>query len=345
MALDRRTILAVLSSGVAASIAGCSDDGTVGTPNDDDDDDEEDSNGTEQSSETDDSGFELGETAVYRNDQEELSFTPMSARLRDLLVYTGSYSNSLSTEAPEQAGHTFLTIEVEAENTGNEPLSLPGDPVLVLDGTQYETTYTGAYSGTGYDQYREIQTGVSVSGWLVYEIEPSESAARLIANFDEFSDSTTAEWGIDLGSLDRETWEYENLSMGDQAEFGIEDQRFTIGPTAIRETQSYTYTYSSGGYEYEDEAATGSKFVLVTIAAENVGSQQVDVPDTYDMSLIAGNSQYSAGYYSGQGGYEGGEIAAGIVRDGLVVFEVDESASSYELQIELTNDITASWSL
>lgn len=343
MRLNRRSLLALASSGLAASVAGCSDDGTVGTP--DDDDDEEESNGTEESTDTDDSAFTLGDTAVYRNDREELSLTPLNARLLDVILYTSSYSNSLSTEAPEQSGQTFLTIEVKAENTGSEPLMLPGDPVLVLDGTQYETIYTSAYSDTGYDQYREIQTGVSVTGWLVYEIAPSDSTARLIANFEEFTSLTRAGWRIDLGSLDRETLEYEDLSMGETAEFGTEDQRYTIGPTDIREAQSYTYSYSSDRYEYEEEAADGDKFVFVTIAAENVGSKRVSVPDTYDISFIAGNSQHSVGYYQGQDEYEGGEIAPGIVRDGVVVFEVDESVSSYELQIDLSNDVTATWSL
>ena len=102
---------------------------------------------------------------------------------------------------------------------------------------------------------------------------------------------------------------------------------------------------SSGSYEYDDEAAAGSKFILVTISAENVGSERVAVPSTWDMSLITGDSQYGEGYYSGGDEYRGGGISPGMVREGVVLSEVDESASSYELRIELTGGITASWTL
>lgn len=48
--------------------------------------------------------------------------------------------------------------------------------------------------------------------------------------------SGTAEWRIDLGSLERETFEYEDLSVGETAEIGTAERRFAIGPTATEET-------------------------------------------------------------------------------------------------------------
>ena len=157
--------------------------------------------------------------------------------------------------------------------------------------------------------------------------------------------SGTAEWRIDLGSLERETFEYEDLSTSETAEIGTTERRFAIGPTATEETQSYTCSSSSGSYECNHEAAAGSEFFLVTISAENVGSERVAVPSTWDTSIVTDNSQYEEGYCSGRDEYRGGGISPGIVREGAVLFEVDESTSSYELRIELTGDITANWTL
>ncbi|MFC6756193.1 MULTISPECIES: DUF4352 domain-containing protein [Haloarcula] len=345
MHMDRRRLLALASSGLALGIAGCSEEGTIGTPDgeDEEEDDPADSTATEEASEADSSTFELGETAVYReSDDDELAFTPRDADLKDALVY--SNSSSLYSEVPDQSGRTFLRVEVEAENTGSEPVDVPADPPLTIDGKQYETTFTSAYSNSSYDQFQEIQPGASVSGWLVYEIEPSDGTGELIADFDQFSESTTATWRIDVGSLERETYDYPDLSAGDTLEFGTEDRRFSIGPTSVEEAQSYTY--SSSDYTFEEEPDSGDKFVFVTLSAENVGDERVTVPSTFDISLIAGTSESDVSYYSGdRTEYEGGEISPGIAREGILLFEVDESATSYELAVELTSEITARWNL
>ena len=116
--------------------------------------------------------------------------------------------------------------------------------------------------------------------------------------------------------------------------------------TAVSAEESQLYTYGSGQFDYEQTPAEGNKYVFVTVRAENTGQSIVSVPTTYDLSLISESSQFSSEFYRGdQTVYEGGEISPGINREGIVLFEVPESASSYQLQANLTREIGATWDL
>ena len=351
MKFTRRDLLKFSSVGIVAGLAGCGEDAEVVTENQDDNSGNEDGqNGNSDNSQNPDqqtdqqsTTFEFGETAVYTSgDASELAITPTQAQLRDSLIYTTS--NSVFSEVPDSSEQAYLTIQVEAENRGSESVRTPSSVVFTHDGSQYDVTYTQKYSNSTFVNYSEIQPGAATTGWVVFMIQPNDSEGRLIAEFTAFEDAPVAEWTVDVGGLDQITRDYSGLSAGETATIGTGTTQYSTTAVSAAETQSYTY--GSGQFDYEQTPAEGNKYVFVTVRAENTGQSMVRVPTTYDLSLISGSSQYSSGLYRGdQTVYEGGEISPGITREGIIQFEVPESASSYQLQANLTREISAMWDL
>lgn len=340
MEFSRRRLLLLSSAGVAG-LAGCSEtsvnspDGQDGTNGGSDGDSE--SGGTQGGS------FELGQTAEFTvGEDTAIDFTPTRAILHEAFVY--STSGSLFSEVPERSGRLFLTIEIKAKNTGSESFRPPSTIVFTSGGTQYDLTYTSAYSESSFAQYSEIQPGASRTGWVVFEIPSSATKGSLIAEFQTVTGSATGKWSVDLSDADKKILDIEELSSGESASIGTETTSYSMSALSVEETQSYDYSIDE--YSYTEEAGDGKKFILVTVQSENTGERTVSVPSTYGMSLISDGSQYDAGRYrDDDDAYEGGEISSGITRRGIVQFEVPESASSYTLQADLTQDLKATWEL
>lgn len=348
MQFSRRQFLTYSAVGLAAGVAGCSDEGEVTNPTENDDDPQvsdqtPDGAASETSTPTPDSDgavAELGEELIYTEGDKKLSFTASDAVLQDAIIT--SYSNVLSSQVPSNANHTFLLLTVSVENIGDEQIRTPADPVFVLNGRQYEREYI--LQGTDrYTSYNELLPGSQVTGELAYAIPPSEAQGQVVVDFSTFGEATTGTWTINTGDLERTTYEYRGLSPGEVATFGTETRQYEITARAATEAQSYTY--SSNGYEFEETPSDGNKFVFVPVTARNTGEQAVHVPSIYDMSLLSGSSQYSATIYFGNNDYESGAIDPGIRRTGQVLFEVSQSVSDYTFQVDFTREITASWNL
>jgi len=330
--MDRRRYLTGITTTAALGLAGCSSDTSVSNPDESGTDTGDRSAGT----------FSLNETAIFRSgDGEELSYTPVGARVDDVLLYQSG--SSIYSTSPDSSDRVYLSVEIEAENTGSESVDLPQSPTVQLSGTQYESTTTRAYGENEYDPYQEVRPGATTGGWIVYPIEYAESTAKLSADFQSFSDVATAEWEFEVSDLVRRTYDRTGLNLREAAEISTGDHGYLVMPTEVEETQSYEYGSS---YTFTEEAGTGNKFVLVTLQSENTGEGTISIPTSRDISLRAGSSQYEAeNYRKDNEEYDGGDIAPGIVREGVVQFEVDESVSAYELQVRLTDDITATWNL
>lgn len=350
MKFTRRRLLEYSSAGLFTALAGCASDDEVNrqttdqgsaepsqSTSPDSTQSETETNTTESTREA---VAELGETLVYTSGDKELAFTVSQAALQDAIVT--ARSGRLSSTVPDNRDHTFLRLFVELENQGSERVTAPGSLVFSTDGTQYEPTYTG-FTENEYESYKEILPNNRTSGWLIFSVPPQAAEGRLIVNFSNFGDAVTGEWVLNLGDLERETFDFTGKSKGDIITFGTDATQYQIGAIAVEQTQSYTYT--SNDYEYEEEASEGNKFVLVTVNAENTGETSVYLPSIYDMSLRTGSSQFEPNLYLGDGAYEGGEVSTGIQREGKVLFEVPQAASSFTFQTNLTRNISASWSL
>lgn len=340
----------LLSSGLTlavAGIAGCADEGEVETPTEEP--------VQEDSSESDGSEAELtptatptpetqvvplGETLVYSGEDAQLAITAETAMMEDVLV--DSTQNVLSTRQPESPDNTFLLVKFRAENQGSNPITLPGRSAFLFQNTQYDMRAPAA-GYKAYQGYQEVQPGTSIEGWLRAEIPPVEGTGEVVLQFESIQDNPpTARWKINLTDIERTTYDFQDLEVGTQVKFGTEQTRYAVAVTGTEETTSYSY--ETGGFEYTEEPGSGNKFVLTEIQAENVGETPVTIPGPFEMSLIAGSTQVDAVRYRAESNvYEGGEIAPGVKRSGLVQFEVPESASSYRININLTRHVAASW--
>lgn len=358
MNISRRQLLLISSAGIAG-LAGC-EETEVNTPADQDDSDGSNSDGSsgdgssgdgssgdggggeDQNNDGNQGGtFELGQTAKFSvGEDTTINFTPTSAILHEALIYASS--GLIFSEIPESSDRLFLAVEIVAENTGGESFRPPSSIVFTTGGTQYDTTFTSTYSDSSFAQYSEIQPGASRTGWVVFEIPSGASEGSLVAEFQTISGSATGVWSIDLSNVDRQTLDIKGLSLGETAEIGTDRTSYSVAAVSAEETQ--LYDYSSGDYEFTQEAGEGMKYVLVTVQASNTGERAVSIPGSFQMSLISGNSQYDADLYRDTNdAYEGGEISSGITREGIVQFEVPQSASSYTFQVNLTQDLTATW--
>jgi hypothetical protein len=350
MDLSRRELLRYSSLLGAGVVAGCAGDEQVNTADPDDGSGQQQNTPRQQDTPTPPTETEtensrqavaqLGETLVYTQGQrEELAFAITSARLQDALI--SASSGSLLSRVPERSDRSYLIADVRLENRGDEPVFPPSSVNFVANGQQYERSYV-----TGRDSYsraNEVLPGSNISGQISFVVPPSDLEGRIVVNFSDFGEAVTGEWVVDLGEIERIEYDYTGNSEGEFIEFGTESTRYQAAVVDVTETRQYSY--SSNGYEFEEEASQGNKFVLIEVFARNTGDTPVRIPGRFDMSLIAGSSQVDAGYYSGSGAYSGGEISPGIERSGVVQFEVPESASEYQLRVNLTRDIAASWEL
>jgi hypothetical protein len=352
MRLNRRQLLRYTSLLGAGAVAGCASDEEVSTPIPDNEPREQQDNPPEQNTpaqqpetETTTEGSQretaqLGETLVYTSGQsEQLAFAIASARLQDAII--SASSGSLLSRVPEQSSYSFLLADVQLANEGEEPIYPPTSVSFVAGGQQYEQTYLAGDSS--YPPSNEILPGSSVSGRIAFAVPPSDAEGRIVVNFSRIGDAVTGEWVVNLGEIERTQYNYSGNSEGDFIEFGTESTRYQIAVADVTETRQYSH--SSNGYQFTEEASQGNKFVLIEVFARNTGETPVRIPGRFDMSLITGSSQFDGGYYSGSQPYEGGQISTGIERSGVVQFEVPQSASEYQLQVDLTRDITASWIL
>ncbi|WP_434530043.1 DUF4352 domain-containing protein (plasmid) [Haloarcula sp. NS06] len=157
-------------------------------------------------------------------------------------------------------------------------------------------------------------------------------------------------------------YEYE-YSLGDF------DQTVSVDTTPFRTSVGETYPAPNGvnvtvtqvrltaRYEYQDyddetaakEAPDGSQWALITVRAENTAEESARLPSTYDVNLVAGQSQYEETYIDkDENQYDGGEVQPGIVREGWIAYELPEDVSSEDIEVVwngLPNggEITALW--
>lgn len=340
--MDRRRFLQLSGVFGAGGLAGCmqfefDEDAEVSTPTSTDDGSTSEPDGGDQT-ETG-TGNALGEwVTFYREDEDvELTVSAVDAYLSNAFIY--SSRNSIFSDVPT-GDRLYLAINVEMENVGSEPANRPGEIGLVIDGSQYDTVFSSAFDENDFEPFGELQPGVSTSEWAVFEIPPSDSQARFFMEWG-FVEPVSASWQIDLGGIERRMSEYSALTVGESISIGDEDLNYSMAVTNVEEAQQYTYEGVVD--ESVEEADAGHKFVFTELEVENTGTGQVRLPSKFDVTLVGGNQQFDYVVYYGDGEYEGGEVSSGIIRQGLVPFEIPTEINDYEIQVELTSDLHASW--
>ncbi|WP_181684664.1 DUF4352 domain-containing protein [Halorhabdus salina] len=262
--------------------------------------------------------------------------------MQDALVW--ATSGRLSSTVPQTSGHTYLLVTVNVENTGGEAVYVPTTAAFLLNGNQYDITYSSGLNQQSYNGFQEVQPGSSRTGVALFSVPPKQMEGQFVLqSTSAYGDDPTAIWNINLGEIEHETFDYSDLGLESGIQFGAGNSLYRL---SLQDwTTNNGYTYTTGDFEQEHTPSDGNKFVICEVYAENVGENPVRIPGTYSMSLIAGNSQVDAGIYRAENErYQGGEIAPGIVRQGKILFEVPSSASEYTFRTSLTGNITASWS-
>lgn len=103
--------------------------------------------------------------------------------------------------------------------------------------------------------------------------------------------------------------------------------------SSIEFKETYTWT-GSNGRTYDEPAPEGKKWAFLYVRAKNTSGSPAYLPFDQDFVLLAGNRQYDAAYISkDEGKYEGGEVQAGIVREGWIGYEVPEVLSKGDLRV------------
>lgn len=110
------------------------------------------------------------------------------------------------------------------------------------------------------------------------------------------------------------------------------------------------YEYSIDQYDYVEEPPDGSQWLFVTVHAENVSGSPEYAPLSQDFVALVGDQQFdSTMYRRDTQAYDGGEIQAGVVRRGDVLFAVPAGASASNIEVVWSEsyydgDVAAYWS-
>lgn len=212
-----------------------------------------------------------------------------------------------SVDAPERVaiGEEYQ-FSITVRNSGEQ------------DGTFTDTLLAKTSDSNSYQTVGEIQLEVSAGGTVTWESNSTSTEYMTEVQFR--LDSMGESWTLQVVS--------QTLSFG---EYYTNPDGIALA-VASAETRD-SYTYESNGYTYEERPPSGKVYLFVSVLAENEAGQPAYAPAGYDWAAIVGNQQYeSIGYYA-DNAYEGGELQAGIVREGYVVYEVPEDTSVQDLRM------------
>jgi len=110
-----------------------------------------------------------------------------------------------------------------------------------------------------------------------------------------------------------------------------------------------SFEWSASGYDYVEEAPSGSTFGLLSVRAEHVAGTAARAPLASNFYLVQDDQQYNPqiiSTYPEQ--YRGGELQAGIVARGDIVYELPAGTSEADLEAvyssgTYTGDIAVYW--
>jgi hypothetical protein len=195
-----------------------------------------------------------------------------------------------------------------------------------------EVTNTGGQPGT-FEPDMRVRAGNGDWSAVTPPVEMEAGAGETVSKDIEFTAPPY------LQSLT-----YELETTGDQLTFNVVSKTLELGETYTNPDSialsageidfQPEYTYDSGDYIYTEQPSDGRKFAFLEFSAENTGNNPRPAPLQVDVAMIIGDSQYEPiVYYGEREAYEGGDIQPGIVREGIILYEVPESASKEDVRV------------
>lgn len=204
----------------------------------------------------------------------------------------------------------------------------------------------GDYGGALYFRV-EDSDWVKEGTWQWQNIEPGQT--KTVQANGEWSLPWLYDYEISLGDFDKTTTVTTVPYQASVGESFTAHNKARAEVTDIRLTARYEYQ------DYDDETAVeeapdGKQWALVTMEAENTADEAVDLPETFDISLLSDQSQFeTATIRKEDREYEGGEVQPGIVRNGWIAFEIPDDISHDDLRVVWSTflengDIAVYWS-
>jgi hypothetical protein len=244
-------------------------------------------------------------------------------------------------DSPESTPY-FLFVDVVVANEGESAIEPPRGLYFEADGQEVEREAIRT-PGQRYRDIGELAPGESAEATIAFPSPDGSGTGTVSLRFQTLLESPPARWTFDFADVPRESVGLTKEGLGETATIRAGDYGYAFTPTAARETTAYT---DGDGNEYS--APDGSKFVLVEATAENVGEEPVNLPNPYDIRLdadgtIARGSQYQDAAARYQGQVE--PYPPGASQDGILLFEVPESASTYTLRLAVGNQTFVTWPL
>jgi len=362
MTTRRRWLRLLGASAAVSTLAGCTDGGS----DPDGSSPSGENGGTDEATDGSDGddtdlgvqGRDLGESVTFANGDNELRLAVTSVRSTDMLI--GAEYATLASLTPEDpwvgsdADDLFLLVELQVENTGSTSYLQPlGFRFETADGTEYERIALEEtdmrFSFPIRQEYVELPAGDERTMWIGFGVPPDTSAGRLVADLDmaAFDPEPTA-WAFDLSGRSPETHEFETLDVGESATVGSSELGMTATVRNVREeTGQFETTYSGNEFDY-DAPPEGEKYVLVDFALENASTRQLGALRTHKMTLRGDGWEESTASYTADDTYHRGiyqPLEPGETKAGKLLFTVPTDADPETFAVEMTGDVTLTWSL
>lgn len=337
MNIQRRRLLQA-SGVVLTGLAGCSSTGEESDPDGGGGEDTGGSGGSSSSGEPLDLDF--GEGAEFSNDSGvRLQVGMADPRLVETVPVVRD--SEIIVDSPESQPY-FLFVQVAVANEGESAIEPPRGLYFEADGREAEREAIRT-PGPKYRDIGELSPGESAEATIAFPAPDGSGTGTVSLRFQTLLESPPARWSFDFESVPRESVDLTKEGLGDTATVSAGDYGYDFTPTGARETTAYTY-----GDGKEHAASAGAKFVLVDARAENVGEEPVNLPNPFDVRLDADGTVARGTQYEDAGERYQGQVdpyAPGESQEGVLLFEVPESASSYTLRLAVGNDTFVTWPL
>ena len=336
--MQRRHYLGLLGASATLAVAGCAGEPEVEEAEDDEGEAVEDDEGEAAEDDGEQEVFEFGDQVEFFIDEERLTFRPHNARLTNILFYESS--NRIRSEVPDD--DLFLLMDIEMENVGDEEVRVPRDVDFTVDGTGSDHERLSRGVENPYRGLNDLRPGVSETATMVFSITETDSEGNLFAEFGGL-ETVTAEWRLDLSTVEQEIIDFQDNSVGDTITVGTDEANYEFAITDVDFTESYTFE-NFLEEEEEEVSSDGMEWLFVDIRAENTGQGTIHVPSTRDVRILANNQQFDRERHRGDvDEYEGRDLSAGIVEESFLLFEIPSNADDVTIEVEITQEIIATW--
>lgn len=281
--------------------------------------------------------FSFGEGAVFTNDEGlQIAVRMLNPLLRETVPVVRD--GAVIVDSPEETRY-FLFVTVEVANEGEIAFKPPGGLSFRTDGRAVDRTFIQT-PGQKYRDIGNLAPGESATGTIAFQAPEDFETGAVSLRFRTLVESPPARWTFGTDDVPTHTTDLSADGLGETITVGKDAFAYAFTPTSVRTTTAYT---DDDGREHT--APDGSQFVLLDVRAENVGEEPVKLPTPYDVRLEADGTVHRRGQYEGGGGYPGRvELTPpGGALEGVLLYEVPSSASSFTIRLAVGNETFAEW--